>query len=80
MESVAHLDADDIRVEAGDELGEGRPVALHPEEQAIGVPLALPESAAAAGLFLAGEPSLGMGWKKSFIVGGAAAVAPRESD
>lgn len=35
---VAHLDADDVGVEAGDELGEGRPVVLHPEEQAVGVP------------------------------------------
>lgn len=35
---IAHLDADDVGVEAGDELGESGPVALHPEEQAVGVP------------------------------------------
>jgi hypothetical protein len=35
---IAHLDTDDVGVKAGDELRESRPVALHPEEQAVGVP------------------------------------------
>jgi len=38
MNKIAHLDADDVGVETGDELRESGPVALHPEEQAVGVP------------------------------------------
>jgi hypothetical protein len=63
---LAKLDADDVGVEAGHELGEGRIIALHPEEQVVGIP-----RDELAGLFLAGEPSLGMSWKKRFIPGGA---------
>ena len=35
---IAHLDADDVGIEASDELRESGPVALHPKEQAVGVP------------------------------------------
>jgi hypothetical protein len=38
-----------------------------PAPAAAGAP---PESVAAVGLFLAGEPSLGTGWKKRFIASG----------
>ena len=35
---IAHLDADDVGIEASDELRESGPVAFHPKEQAVGVP------------------------------------------